>query len=128
LSDQVAPARTELLLIGGRSGVGKSTVAAELHRLLRERQVWHGHVEGDNLDMAYPTPWEHGLAERNLAGMWPNYRAFGHTRLLYVNTAAVVVADLVTALGGDVRRVGVPALAPGERRPPDPARCGRMGA
>jgi hypothetical protein len=32
--------------------------------------IWHCLIEGDNLDMAYPPPWEHGLAERNLAAMW----------------------------------------------------------
>lgn len=44
--------RSHVLLIGGRSGVGKSTVAAEVHRQLSEYGVHHAWIEGDNLDMA----------------------------------------------------------------------------
>ena len=98
--------RSHLLLIGGRSGVGKSTVAAEIHRQLAERGVHHAWIEGDNLDMAFPVPWKEGhkLAEANLAAMWSNYRALGYTRLIYVNTASVlphVIASLTTAMGDD---------------------------
>jgi energy-coupling factor transporter ATP-binding protein EcfA2 len=53
----------DLLLIGGRSGSGKSSIANELHYLLSEREVMHAVIEGDNLDLAYPKPWRHGLAE-----------------------------------------------------------------
>lgn len=91
------------LFIGGRSGAGKSTVGNEIHHLLFERKVEHGYIEGDNLDMAYPTPWEHRLAERNLAAMWANYRALGHHRLIYTNTVSVLATrELTEALGGDV--------------------------
>ncbi len=98
--------RSQLLLIGGRSGVGKSTVAAEIHRQLAERGVHHAWIEGDNLDMAFPVPWkqDHKLAEANLAAMWSNYRALGYTRLIYVNTASVlpdVIVSLTTAVGDD---------------------------
>jgi broad-specificity NMP kinase len=106
---------TELLVISGRSGVGKSSVAAEIHHRLTHAQIWHGSIEGDNLDLAYPTPWEHGLAERNLAAMWANYRSLGHSRLVYANTAAVLVVDaLVAALGGEVMLIGVLLLAQDE--------------
>lgn len=47
-----------MLLIGGRSGVGKSTVAFALHDLLSARGVQHAVIEGDALDLAYPAPWE----------------------------------------------------------------------
>ena len=36
--------------------------------------------------MAYPPPWEHGLAARNLASIWRNYRDLGYRRLIYTNT------------------------------------------
>jgi gluconate kinase len=96
--------QSHLLLIGGRSGVGKSTVAAEIHRQLAERGVRHAWIEGDNLDMAFPVPWKQGhkLAEANLAAMWSNYRALGYARLIYVNTASVlphVIDSLTTAMG-----------------------------
>jgi gluconate kinase len=98
--------RSHVLLIGGRSGVGKSTVAAEVHRQLSEQGVQHAWIEGDNLDMAFPVPWKqgHNLAEANLAAMWSNYRVHGYTRLIYVNTASVighVIDELTTAMGDD---------------------------
>jgi adenylylsulfate kinase-like enzyme len=66
---------TDLLVIGGRSGSGKSAVGNELHHILARRRVMHAVIEGDNLDLAYPPPWRHGLAEANLRAMWRNYRA-----------------------------------------------------
>ena len=96
--------RSEVVFLGGRSGVGKTTVAAELHAQLARLDVQHCWIEGDNLDMAYPTPWEqgHALAEANLAAMWHNYKAVGYKRLVYSNTAAVrrdVIPSLVDAMG-----------------------------
>jgi hypothetical protein len=102
------PARSEILLIGGRSGVGKSTVAFEIVAQLTEARVPHAAIEGDNLDLAWPPPWEHGLAERNLAAMWGNYRALGYRRLVYTNVVSVCSADsLCAAMGDDPRRIGV---------------------
>jgi hypothetical protein len=60
---------SEVLLLAGRSRVGKSSVAFGYHDALRAAGVWHCVIDGDMLDMAYPTPWEHILAERNLAAM-----------------------------------------------------------
>ncbi len=66
---------------------------------LAQADVRHCLIEGDNLDMAHPPPWERGqpLAELNLAAMWRNYRTFGYQRLIYTNTAAVLDA-VVTGL------------------------------
>ncbi|GAB3583347.1 ATPase [Leifsonia lichenia] len=101
---------TEVLFIGGRSGVGKSTVAAEVSHLLASSTVQHALIEGDNLDQAYPEPWRHGvdLAEQNLAAMWRNYRNAGYRRLIYTNTVSVLhMRPLIAAIGGTVRSVGV---------------------
>lgn len=38
---------SRLLLIGGRSGVGKSTIAFALHDLLVERNIRHAVIESD---------------------------------------------------------------------------------
>jgi cytidylate kinase len=84
---------TEVLFIGGRSGVGKTSVSSEIHSQLANASVSHCVIDGDFLDMAHPAPWEHGLAERNLAAMWANYRAVGYRRLIYVNTASVMGDD-----------------------------------
>lgn len=104
--------RSRLLLIGGRSGVGKTTVAAEIHRQLSEETIQHAWIEGDNLDMAFPVPWKRGyaLAEANLAAMWSNYKSHGYTRLIYVNTASVVASvidELKTAMGDHPTVTGV---------------------
>ncbi|MFI9403710.1 ATPase [Nocardia sp. NPDC052316] len=93
---------TEALFLGGRSGVGKSRVGLAVHALLSRAKVRHALIEGDNLDLAYPPTWEHGLAEQNLAAMWQNYRALGYRRLVYTNTACVlpeVMGELSAAMG-----------------------------
>ena len=97
-----------MLLIGGRSGVGKSTVAFALHDLLSARGVHHAVIEGDALDLAYPAPWEQQMAERNLRAMWNNYAADGYRRLIYTNTVSVLEVDkLARALGEEAEVTSV---------------------
>jgi hypothetical protein len=101
---------SEVLLLGGRSGVGKSSVASECHAALGAAGVRHCLIDGDMLDMAYPTPWEHGLAERNLTAMWTNYRTLGYRRLIFINSACVLPTEagkLAAAMGDDPRIVPV---------------------
>jgi len=101
---------TDVIFLGGRSGVGKSSVAAEASRILALRGIRHAVIEGDNLDQAYPEPWRNGidLAEQNLAAMWRNYRASGYSRLIYTNTVSVLqIPTLAAALGGEVHTFGV---------------------
>jgi hypothetical protein len=97
--------RSEVLFLGGRSGVGKSSVGTEIHVQLSAAGVRHCLIEGDNLDLAFPPPWKHGLAERNLTAMWGNYRALGYRRLIYTNTVSVRFAGALTAAMGDDPRV-----------------------
>lgn len=93
---------THVLLMGGRSGSGKTQAASELHALLVREDVRHAVIEGDYLDLAHPTPWEHHLAERNLAAVWANYRELGYERLIYSNTIAPLqAAELAAAMGDD---------------------------
>jgi ABC-type glutathione transport system ATPase component len=95
--------RSEAVILGGRSGAGKSSVGYEIHAQLSAADVRHCLIEGDNLDMAFPPPWEHGLAEQNLAVIWANYRALGYRRMVYTNTASVIgdVMDQLTSAMGD---------------------------
>jgi hypothetical protein len=65
-----------------------------MHAQLPAARVQHCFIEGNNLDMAYPPPWEHGLAEQNLAAMWANYRALGYRRMICANTDDRSAADL----------------------------------
>jgi hypothetical protein len=100
--------RLEALLIGGRSGAGKTTVGYEVSEQLRRREIAHALVDGDNLDMVYPPVEGPALAEANLAAIWRNYRALGHHRLIYVNTVSVLEDEMVRrALGGEVAITGV---------------------
>lgn len=106
-ADHTSVMDSEAVFIGGRSGVGKTSVGFEIHAQLSAAGIRHCVIDGDYLDMAYPPPWEHGLAERNLATMWSNYRALGYRRLIYLNTASVLpeVIDRLTAAMGDVPTV-----------------------
>jgi len=102
----------EALLLGGRAGVGKSTVGWEISAQLREAQVAHCFVEGDNLDQAFPAPpgdpARTKLTEANLAALWRNYAGLGYRRLIYTNTVSVLEPDLIVrAMGGNVRITAV---------------------
>jgi predicted kinase len=93
--------QSEVLFLGGRSGVGKSSVAFELHAQLAALKVKHCVIEGDSLDLAFPHPWEHRLAERNLAAIWANYRELGYRRMIYTNTVSVRFTQELAAAMGD---------------------------
>lgn len=102
----------EVLLIGGRSGVGKSTVAWEVSSRLQRLEVAHAFIEGDFLDQVHPAPegdpHRTTITSRNLASIWENYRALGCRRLIYCNTVAVLESDMITgAMGGAVTPIGV---------------------
>ncbi|PRY15807.1 hypothetical protein CLV37_10416 [Kineococcus rhizosphaerae] len=101
-----------MLLIGGRAGVGKTSTAYEVSAQLQTLGIAHCHVEGDNLDAAYPKadddPAGTRLTEANLAALWANYAASGHHRLVYVNTVSVLEPDLIVrAVGGRAEVTGV---------------------
>jgi deoxyadenosine/deoxycytidine kinase len=96
--------QSEVLFIGGRAGVGKSSAGYEIHAQLSAAHIRHCLIEGDNLDMAWPTPHEHDLrlAEQNLAAIWANYRAADYRRMIYTNTASIlkkVISELTAAMG-----------------------------
>lgn len=98
----------QALLIGGRSGVGKTTVSYEVSELLRRHDVAHALIDGDILDAVHPAVEGPALAEANLAAIWRNYAALGHRRAIYVNTVSVLEDEMIRrALGGDVEITGV---------------------
>ncbi|WP_428950457.1 hypothetical protein [Streptomyces sp. cg35] len=84
----------EVLLIGGRAGVGKTTVGWEVSALLRAAAVPHTVVDGDFMGQVHPAPEDDphraGITERNLTAVWANFAALGHRRLVYTNTASVL--------------------------------------
>lgn len=106
--------RAEVLLIGGRAGVGKSTVGWEISDRLRVAEVAHAIIEGDFMGQVHPAPTgdphRSGIAEHNLTAVWGNYAALGHRRLVYTNTLSVLAETAGTfqrAMGADVRIVRV---------------------
>ncbi|TDD51304.1 hypothetical protein E1286_10610 [Nonomuraea terrae] len=102
----------EALLIGGRAGVGKTTVGWEVSAQLQAARVAHCLIEGDNLDQAFPAPpgdpHRAKLTEANLAAIWRNYAALGYRRLIYTNTVSILEPDLIArAMGGTPRITSV---------------------
>jgi hypothetical protein len=100
--------RPAALLIGGRAGVGKSTLGWEVPAQLQDLQVAHAYVGGDNLDQIFPAPegdpTRGEITEANLAAIWRNYAAAGCRRLIYTNTVSVLEPDLIArAMGGEPR-------------------------
>lgn len=105
---------SEVLLIGGRAGVGKTTAAWEVSAQLREAGAAHVVVDGDSLNAVHPAPGGDPrralITERNLTAVWANYAALGHRRLVYTNTVSVLAGSagmFERAMGADVRIVRV---------------------
>ncbi|MFI8325505.1 AAA family ATPase [Streptomyces sp. NPDC085529] len=104
----------EVLLIGGRAGVGKTTVAWEVSARLRAANVAHCVVEGDFMAQAHPAPEgdprRRQIAERNLTALWSNYEELGYRRLIYTQTVSVLPENegmFRRAMGAEVRLVRV---------------------
>ncbi len=110
--------RSEVLFLGGRSGVGKTTAAEALHDLLVEADVRHAVIEGDFLDLAHPAPHvafpSARLAERNLAALWAGFRELGYHRLVFTNTVSVLMTTQLAAAMGDDPRVTAVLLRAGD--------------
>lgn len=104
----------EVLLIGGRAGVGKTTVGWEVSARLRAAQVAHAVIDGDFMGQVHPAPegdpHRAAIGERNLTAVWRNYAELGYRRLVYVNTVSVLdeaTGMFLRAMGDSVRIVRV---------------------
>ncbi len=85
-------ATTEILLITGPAGVGKSTLCWEISRQLAEQNLAHAVIESDEIDRLYPKPGADELSKimpgakdvsaATLQALWSVYRRLGHHRLL----------------------------------------------
>ncbi|MEU7471107.1 AAA family ATPase [Streptomyces sp. NPDC044984] len=86
--------QAEALLIGGRAGAGKTTVAWEVSARLRAAAVSHAIVEGDYMGQVHPAPEgdpdRSGITESNLTAVWANFARLGYRRLVYTNTVSVL--------------------------------------
>jgi hypothetical protein len=104
----------EVLLIGGRAGVGKTTVGWEVSARLRAAAVSHAIVEGDFMGQVHPAPegdpHRSEIIESNLTAVWANFAQRGYRRLIYTNTLSVLPGTtgmFQRAMGADVRIVRV---------------------
>jgi hypothetical protein len=106
--------RAEVLLLGGRSGVGKTTIGWEVAAQLRAAGIGHAIIEGDFMGQVFPAPVGDPdgsrLVERNLTDVWANFARLGYRRLIYTNTLSVLprtAGMFERAMGADVRVVRV---------------------
>lgn len=81
-------ASVPVLLITGPVGAGKSAVAVEAARLLREANIPHALVDLAWIEQCWPVPaddpWNERLTHRNLACLWANFQQVGASRLIVV--------------------------------------------
>ncbi len=79
-----------ILVLTGPPGVGKTAIALEVSLRLRAAGVAHAVVDLDALSWCYPAPpgdpYRTRLALRNLAALWPHFRAAGAARLIVART------------------------------------------
>lgn len=76
---------TDVLVISGPAGVGKSTTAFEVSHQLQAAGVDHVLIDTDELDRIYPVPDDlSDVTERNLAAMWRTFAARGACRVILV--------------------------------------------
>lgn len=70
-----------VLVINGPVGIGKSSVAEAISRLLKQESVAHAVVDLDYIRACYPAPGDDyfnmELGFRNLAAIWRNYHLAG---------------------------------------------------
>ncbi|MGV9929704.1 AAA family ATPase [Streptomyces olivaceoviridis] len=104
----------EVLLIGGRAGVGKTTVGWEVSALLRAATIPHAVIDGDFMGQVHPAPegdpHRSEITETNLTAVWANFARLGYRRLIYTNTLSVLPEEtgmFQRAMGTGVRIVRV---------------------
>ena len=94
---------TDVLVISGSMGSGKTTVMAEASDLLAAARVFHAAIDLDALATGhFPTTPPFDLQERNLASLWQNYASAGIRKLLIAEAL-----DASAGIGGQspARRV-----------------------
>ncbi|MBA2558190.1 MAG: hypothetical protein H0V12_12750 [Chloroflexi bacterium] len=76
---------TQVLVISGPAGVGKSSVAFETSLQLQRDGIEHALIDTDELDHIFPVPADLAvITERNLAAMWRTFSDRGAQRLILV--------------------------------------------
>ena len=77
---------SQLLIISGPVGVGKTTTAEELSAILEGEEVGHSFVDLDGLSKTYPRPKDdrfgEQLALKNLRAVWAHAQEVGTSHLI----------------------------------------------
>jgi DNA polymerase III delta prime subunit len=111
------PVSVPVLLITGPVGVGKTTVAAEAARLLREADIAHALVDLAWIEQCWPVSaddsWNERLTHRNLPCMWANFQQAGAARLIVVRVLETrSLLQRVAEVLGRYSRIAGQALKP----------------
>jgi adenylylsulfate kinase-like enzyme len=91
-----------VLWLCGVTGVGKSTVGFQVYLKVLRGGLTAAYIDLDQLGFCGPTPADHQVKARNLAGMWRTYREAGAQALVIVGpvedeSAVSVYADALPA-------------------------------
>lgn len=94
---------TEILLITGPAGIGKSTLCWEVGAVLAKAGIAHAIIESDELDRVFPSPGPAELetlspgttdiSSLTLAAIWSVYRRLGQSRLVMSGVMLDPAAD-----------------------------------
>ena len=110
-------ASVPVLLITGPVGAGKTTVAAEAARLLREADIAHALVDLAWIEQCWPVPaddpWNERLTHRNLACLWANFCQAGAWRLIVVRV--LEARSLLRHVAEAVPGTAITVVRPGRR-------------
>jgi gluconate kinase len=108
------PSRVPVLLLNGPVGAGKSTIGAEVARILRTAEVAHALVDLPMVGQCWPVPdddpWNERLIHRNLSCMWSNFHeaGAGHLILCRVLEARSLLRHVVDAVpGAEITVIGL---------------------
>lgn len=97
---------TQLLIISGPVGVGKTSAGEELSANLEDEEIGHTFVDLDGLSKTYPRsnadPFGEQIALRNLRAVWANAQELGTqnlivARVIETTAGAQRIADTVGA-------------------------------
>ena len=96
----------EVLLIGGRAGVGKTTVGWEVSPILRSEAVAHAIIDGDFMGQVHPAPegdpHRAEITEINLTAVWRTSPSVGPRKTGGCGSSRVTV---VRPIPGDDTRL-----------------------